>query len=193
MKLPRSYYLTTDVADLAKGLLGKVLCTKFDGIVSSGIITETEAYAGAIDKASHAYGDKKTKRTNTMYLSGGCSYVYLIYGMHHLFNVVSNIEGIPHAVLIRGIKPFEGLEEMIKRRGGKSDKGFTQGPGTLSQALGIKTLHDGIDLQGDTIWIEDRGINIEPSTIMARPRVGVDYAGDHALWEWNFYLDHDYQ
>jgi len=188
-KLSRPYYLTPDVADLAKDLLGKVLCTSIDGVMTTGMIIETEAYAGAIDKASHAYGNKMTNRTKTMYLEGGCSYVYLIYGMHHLFNVVSNIEGIPHAVLIRGIEPIEGVEEMIKRRGGKVKKKFTTGPGTLSQAMGIKTSHDKFDLVGDTIWIEDRGITIKPSTIKARPRIGVDYAEDHALWEWNFYIE----
>jgi DNA-3-methyladenine glycosylase len=187
-KLDETYFQNEDVCVLASDLLGKVLCTSFDGVLTSGIIVETEAYAGAIDKASHAYGDKKTKRTATMYLKGGLSYVYLIYGMHHLFNVVSNKEGIPHAILIRAIEPIDGISIMLKRRGGKVTKNFTYGPGTLSQALGIKTSHDKFDLQGESIWIEDRAIDIGVENIKKQARIGVDYAEDHALWEWNYYL-----
>ena len=114
----KTYYLTSDVVELAKDLIGKIVCTYIDGVLTSGMILETEAYAGAIDKASHAYGNKRTKRTDTMFASGGIAYVYLIYGMHHLFNVVSNKEGTPHAVLIRAIEPIDGIATMLKRRKG---------------------------------------------------------------------------
>lgn len=188
-KLDRAYYLNEDVNGLAIDLLGKVLCTNIFGVYTSGIITETEAYAGPIDKASHAYANKKTKRTETMFLEGGIAYVYLIYGIHHLFNVVTNVEGTPHAILIRGIKPIDGKEKMIERRGWA--KNISNGPGTLSQALGIKTSHDKEDLTSTSIWIEDRGIKIAKEMINKRPRIGVEYAEDHALWEWNYFIDPD--
>jgi DNA-3-methyladenine glycosylase len=189
MRLTPEFYTRSDVVQVAKDLLGKVIVTHIDGEITSGIITETEAYAGPIDKASHAYQNKHTKRTKTMFETGGIAYVYLIYGIHHLFNVVTNIKGIPHAVLLRGIVPLEGLVIMQKRRNTAKQKGFTAGPGTASQALGITTAFDGVDLQGDKIWIEDRAIHIPANKIIAKPRIGVDYAGEHAKWEWNFIVD----
>ena len=185
-RLDKAFFLRTDVVQIAKELLGKVIVTKIDDQLTSGIITETEAYAGPIDKASHAYGNKKTKRTQTMFKEGCIAYVYLIYGIHHLFNFVSNVEGIPHAILLRGIVPLRGLDIMQKRRNTTKQSGFTLGPGTASQALGITTALDGVDLLGDKIWVEDAGIEIAPLSIIAKPRIGVDYAGEHAKWEWNF-------
>lgn len=177
MKLPSEYYLHSDVVWLARDLLGKVICTEIDGHRAAGIITETEAYAGETDKASHAYGGRRTPRTETMYAQGGCAYVYLCYGIHHLFNVVSNCEGIPHAVLLRGIRPVEGEAVILKRRNKqKLDQKIAAGPGTLTQALGIKTYHDLTDLTGNTIWIEDRGIQIPNSNIKTGKRIGIDYA-----------------
>src|ERR1700739_2187259 len=114
--LKRSFYLQEDVVLVAKDLLGKGLCTHINGKFTSGIITETEAYAGVFDKASHAFGGKRTPRNENMYARGGTLYVYLCYGIHHLFNVVTNNEDIPHAVLIRAIKPLEGIETILKRR-----------------------------------------------------------------------------
>ena len=190
-RLDKAFFLRSDVVQIAKELLGKVIVTKIDGQITSGIITETEAYAGPIDKASHAYGNKKTKRTQTMFKEGGIAYIYLIYGIHHLFNFVSNVEGIPHAILLRGIVPLKGLDIMQKRRNTNKQNGFTLGPGTASQALGITTDLDGEDLQVDKIWVEDAGIKIALSTIISKPRVGVDYAGEHAKWLWNFELDMD--
>ena len=185
-RLDKAFFLREDVTQIAKELLGKVIVTQIDGQLTSGIITETEAYAGPIDKASHAYGNKFTKRTQTMFEEGGIAYIYLIYGIHHLFNFVSNVEGIPHAILLRGIIPVDGIDTMQKRRKTKKQIGFTLGPGTASQALGITTALDGEDLQGDKIWVGDKGIKITPSQIIAKPRVGVDYAGEHAKWLWNF-------
>jgi DNA-3-methyladenine glycosylase len=190
-RLLRDFYTGSDVVQIAKDLLGKVIVTNIEGQITSGIITETEAYAGPIDKASHAYKNKKTNRTKTMFETGGIAYVYLIYGIHHLFNFVTNIKGIPHAVLLRGIVPIEGLEIMQKRRNTLKKNKFTLGPGTASQALGITTALDGVDLLGDKIWVEDRGIQIQSTKIITQPRIGVDYAGEHAKWEWNFKLEMD--
>ena len=187
--LNKHFYLRGNVTQIAKDLLGKVIVTNIEGQITSGIITETEAYAGPIDKASHAYQNKKTNRTKTMFETGGIAYVYLIYGIHHLFNFVTNIKGIPHAVLLRGIVPVDGLAIMQQRRKTTKQNGFTLGPGIASQALGISTAYDGVDLQGDKIWIEDRGIEIPSAKIIATPRIGVDYAGEHAKWEWNFKVD----
>lgn len=201
MKLEKDFYLHEDVVQVAKDLLGKYLCTKIDGKLTSGIITETEAYAGEIDKASHAFGNRRTNRTEIMFADGGVSYVYLCYGIHHLFNVVTNFRDTPHAVLIRAIKPADGLETILERRN-MSGKGkaadilqkdkknkIAGGPGTVSQALGIKTKHTGLDLTGKVIWIEDRGLKIHKKDIIAGPRVGVDYAGDHAQWPYRFIIN----
>jgi len=185
-RLDKTFFVRDDVTQIAKELLGKVIVTQIDGHFTSGIIFETEAYAGPIDKASHAYENKFTRRTQTMFKEGGIAYIYLIYGIHHLFNFVTNVKGIPHAVLLRGIVPLSGLDVMQKRRNTAKQNGFTLGPGTASQALGITTALDGEDLQGNKIWVEDRGIEIAPSSIIAKPRIGVDYAEDHAKWLWNF-------
>lgn len=187
MKLTNDFYQRTDVVQIARDLLGKELITNIDGELTSGIITETEAYNGIVDRASHAYGGKFTPRTQTMYAAGGVSYVYLCYGIHHLFNVVTNIEGVPHAVLIRNIKPLKGLETILQRRNKtKANKTLSTGPGTLSQALGIKTIHNGLLLQENTIWIEDVGLKIDPENIKSTPRIGVDYAGEDALLPYRF-------
>ena len=183
-KLDRSFYTRADVVLIARELLGKVLVTHIDGQRTTGIISETEAYAGIGDRASHAYAGKRTRRNEPMYRNGGTTYVYLCYGIHHLFNVVTNSAEEPHAILIRAIRPLEGIATMTARRA--PAKATTGGPGTLSQALGIRTVHSGLDLLGDTIWIEDRGIAIPESTLIIGPRVGVDYAGDDALLPYRF-------
>jgi DNA-3-methyladenine glycosylase len=190
-KLDANFYQQQDVVLIAQQLLGKELITNIDGVITSGIITETEAYAGITDRASHAYGGRQTQRNQNMYAAGGICYVYLCYGIHHLFNVVTNTNGKPHAVLIRNIKPAKGLHTILYRRNKKKvDKTLSTGPGTMSQALGIRTLHNGIDLLGDTIWIEDAGINPSPKEIKATPRIGVDYAGDDALLPYRFVFDY---
>lgn len=189
-KLPISYYLQTDVVKLAEDLIGKILVTNFNGTITSGIITETEAYNGIIDKASHAFGGRRTNRTETMYKQGGTAYVYLCYGIHHLFNVVTNVQEVPHAVLIRAIKPFEGEKAILKRRKSKVlTKGLCVGPGKVSSALGITTKHNSVDLSGNKIWIEDRGIKLRPSKIKRGPRIGVDYAGKDAKLPYRFWIE----
>lgn len=187
-KLPFSFYLNTDVNSLARQLIGKMLFTQIDGEITAGIIVETEAYAGIEDKASHAYGGRLTDRTKTMYLKGGVSYVYLCYGIHNLFNVVTGPLNMPHAVLIRGVEPVIGTEIMLQRRGMTLLKpNLTAGPGALSKALAIDRTFNAKDLTGEEIWIED-GWDVDPESIVAAPRVGVGYAADHALLPWRYYI-----
>ena len=143
MKLTEDFYSRDNVVEISRDLLGKVLCTKLDRVVTSVVITETEAYAGVTDKASHAFGDRRTKRTKPIYGPGGHAYVYLCYGLHHLFNVVTNVEGVPHAVLIRAGQPLDGVDEMLTRRNKKDiDKTFLAGPGQHRASAGY---HDGSD------------------------------------------------
>ncbi|HEV7231058.1 MAG TPA: DNA-3-methyladenine glycosylase [Bacteroidia bacterium] len=187
MKLERDFYRREDVVRISKELLGKSLFTRIGGKTTSGIIIETEAYAGVNDKASHAFGGRRTARTETMFGNGGFAYVYLCYGIHHLFNVVTNSAEVPHAVLIRAILPEKGLSTMLERRHKeKLVPSLCAGPGTVSEALGIKVSHTGTDLTGKTIWIEDRGLKIPNQSIVAGPRVGVDYAGKDALLPYRF-------
>lgn len=188
-KLPFSFYQNEDVTDLALHLLGKQLFTLIDGVLTGGIIVETEAYNGVLDKASHAYGGRFTNRTKTMYGQGGISYVYLCYGIHHLFNVVTGGENTPHAVLIRGLDPIKGLDIMLSRRNMSALKpNLTAGPGALAKAMGIDSNLNAKDLLGDEIWIEDNGIYYAEDQIVAAPRIGVAYAEDHALLPWRFYV-----
>ena len=187
-KLSLSFYQDDDVVALSKKLIGKHLLTQINGsIITGGEIVETEAYAGITDKASHAYNNRLTKRTKTMYEQGGVAYVYLCYGMHHLLNVVTNKQGIPHAVLIRAIKPLVGIDLMIKRRKkNKLDSTLTSGPGSLSQALGITKKQNGISFfSSKEIWIEDKKKTPEKN-IISSPRVGVSYAEEDALLPWRF-------
>lgn len=186
-KLPRSFYERDDVVQISKELIGKVICTNFDGILTTGIIVETEAYNGRTDKACHAYPDVRTARTETIYGPSGYAYVYLCYGIHHLFNVVTNQEGLADAILIRAIKPVEGKEVMVQRRGKERlQPVITNGPGKLSQALGITTSDNKSDLLGELIWIEDQGLEISEEEIASGPRIGVDYAGEDAKLPWRF-------
>ncbi len=185
--LPLAYYQHKDVLFLSQDLLGKFLVTEINGKRTSGKIVETEAYRAPEDKASHAYNYRRTRRNEVMYHSGGVCYVYRCYGIHALFNVVTNDAEVPHAILIRAIEPVEGVDIMLERRKkSKIDKTLTAGPGTLSQALGIDTIHNGQPLVNSTIWIEDRGLFVQSDEIIASPRVGVDYAKEDALLPWRF-------
>lgn len=194
--LPRSFYLRTDVVAVARDLLGKYLCTWIGEKFTSGMIVETEAYAGASDRASHAYGNRRTARTEIMFRIGGTAYVYLCYGMHSLFNVVTNDEGIPHAVLIRGIVPADGPEHMLERTDKKSfPKNPGIGPGKVSKLVGIHYSHTGIDLtvtgsnvNKPFVWIEDRGYRVNPGRIKVTARIGVGYAGEDAHLPYRFIL-----
>ena len=177
-----------DVVQIAKDLLGKYLFTDLNNEgLTGGIIVETEAYAGVNDKASHAFGNRRTNRTEVMYMEGGVAYVYLCYGIHSLFNIVTNIKDVPHAVLIRGIKPVEGLEIMLARSNKKKiDDKVGIGPGNVSKLLGIHFSHSGESITGNKIWLVDNGALISPQSMIAGPRVGVDYAGDDAFLPYRF-------
>ena len=189
MKLKEEYYLNEDVVSLAKDLLGKILYTKIDNEITAGIIVETEAYFGIKDKASHAYGGRRTNRTETMYSNGGIAYVYLCYGMHNLFNIVSSKENDPHAVLIRGIEPLVGIDIIEQRRNMPHTKGaISAGPGSAAKALGIDKTFNAKNLTGDEIWIEDHAIRYKDEDIVATPRVGIAYAKEHALLPWRFFI-----
>ncbi|MEP1151747.1 MAG: DNA-3-methyladenine glycosylase [Balneola sp.] len=185
--LNRSFYTGDDPVPIAKALLGKVLCTNFEGAFTTGMIVETEAYNGRCDNACHSYVHGKTDRTEIMFEDPGFAYVYLCYGIHHLFNVVTNSKGNADAVLIRGIEPLDGIDTILKRRRkSKLERSVGGGPGIASQALGITTDHYGADLCDNVIWIEDRNIQIKDSEIIASPRVGVDYAGENVKLPWRF-------
>ena len=193
-KLPVSFYQREDVLQVARELLGKILVTRFGGIETSGRIVEVEAYAGVIDKASHAYGGRRTARNEVMYGDGGGAYVYLCYGIHHLFNVVTNGKDVPHAILIRALEPLKGMETMLKRTGKKNpdsyreDNTLTRGPGNLSKALGIFTTHSGYSLQSNQLFIADDGFVFKRNEIGISPRIGVEYAGKDALLPYRFYV-----
>jgi DNA-3-methyladenine glycosylase len=185
VKLGNDFYLRDDVVAISRELLGKVLCTRLEGGLTKAIITETEAYAGVTDRASHAYGGRRTARTEPMWGDGGSAYVYLCYGIHHLFNVVTNKAGIPHAILIRAGEPLSGTDLMLKRRDKAAlDKTLLGGPGSIARALGISTANTGASLMNGEIWIEDDGIEID--AVIAGPRVGVDYAGEDAALPYRF-------
>ncbi|WP_114937878.1 DNA-3-methyladenine glycosylase [Mucilaginibacter endophyticus] len=189
MKLPESYYLGDDVVSISKDLLGKYLFTCIDGVITGGYIVETEAYNGVVDKASHAFGNRLTPRTKTMFMQGGIAYVYLCYGIHEMFNIVTSVEGRPQAILIRAIQPTDGIEAMQVRRNMSVLKpNITAGPGSVAKALGISRNINAFSLQSDTIWIEDRGLHFPDEQIKAGPRIGVAYAAEDALLPYRFYV-----
>ena len=189
IKLEFGFYQRRDVTKIAKELLGKILVTNLKGIITSGRIVECEAYAGAIDKASHASGGRRTARNEIMYGAGGYAYVYLCYGIHHLFNVVTNSVDKPHAILVRALDPLEGIEKMLRRTEKKRlDNTLTRGPGNVSKAMGISTRDSGISLLGNKIFIVDDGTRYRAQEIGASPRIGVDYAGEDALLPYRFYV-----
>jgi len=188
MILPKSFYKGEDILSISKQLLGKKLCTNFNGQITSGIIVETEAYKAPEDKASHAFGNKLTPRTKTMFSPPGTGYVYIIYGMYHLFNVITGPEGTAHCILIRAIEPVDGLEAMKIRRGFDSvKKTLTNGPGKLSIALGIRKDYDATDLAiQEDIWIEEAWPEIPKEEILVGPRVGMSTAEECSNWPFRF-------
>lgn len=185
--LPQSFYWDQDVLAISRALLGKCLLTFVDNQLTGGIIVETEAYYGVEDKACHAFNNRRTERTSTMYLAGGVAYVYLCYGIHHLLNIVTATLDVPHAVLIRAIQPVEGVSLMLKRRNMKTLQArLTAGPGALTQALGITRVHNGCSLTQTPIWLEERGIQVKKKEIITSPRVGIDYAQEYRDKPWRF-------
>lgn len=189
MLLPKSYYLHQDVVYLAKDLIGKYLFSKIDGQLCGGIITETEAYKGITDRACHAFGGRRTPRNEMMYAEGGVAYVYFCYGMHNMLNVVTNQQDMPEAILIRAIHATHGEELMLKRTGKpQMTSQVTNGPGKVTKALGITRIDNGVSLQSNRIWIEDRNFDLSKTEILITPRIGVDYAGADALLPYRFIL-----
>ena len=188
-KLDQDFYLRKEVLQIAKELLGKVLVTCWEGVETSGRIVELEAYRGVKDKASHAYGGRRTERNESMYAAGGRAYIYLCYGIHHLVNVVTHQAGTPHAILIRALEPLSGIPVMLQRTGKSSgDPSLTRGPGNLSKAMGLQVAHDGFDLGSQEFYIASDGWTLPSSRISRSPRIGVDYAGEDALLPYRFYI-----
>ena len=186
--LPHKFYTRNDVHAIARELLGKVLVTHIGEQTTSGIIVETEAYCPD-DRASHAYQRKLTRRNSVMFREGGIAYVFMNYGIHYLFNVVTNLENEPDAVLIRALQPLEGIEVMMKRRDKPDPTRITSGPGALSKALGIDLNQNGLNLSGEIVRIEeDDSLNLGGFKIVSSRRIGVDYAGEHARLPWRYYI-----
>ena len=188
-KLPHCFFLDEHVPELARSLLGCRLWTRTNSRTTAGVIVETEAYDGIKDKASHAYGGRRTSRTKIFYHTGGIAYTYLCYGIHTLFNIITGPEEIPHAILIRAIAPCEGVDVILERRGQKRLKRNTAGgPGLVSQALGITRAHNGLPVDGNQIWLTEPFVHEKPAQeeIVASPRVGIDYAGKDAYLPWRF-------
>ncbi|SHG36062.1 DNA-3-methyladenine glycosylase [Cnuella takakiae] len=187
-KLPPAFYLRPDVVLVARELLGKVLVTGWQGRFTAGRIVETEAYAGELDRASHAYRGR-TPRTTVMFENGGTAYVYLCYGLHQMFNIVTNRESIPHAVLIRALEPLTGIDIMLERTGKKKlDHTLTRGPGNVGKAMGFHTSQCGVSLQSEDLFIADDGYRVADDAVAVGPRIGVDYAGEDALLPYRFFL-----
>ncbi len=183
--IPRSYFLHNKVTEIAEDLIGKVLCTQINNVLCRGVIIETEAYSGYDDKACHAHNGKRTKRTEIFYRQGGIAYVYLCYGIHHLFNIITNHAEVGDAVLIRSLAPIEGIEVMQNRMG-KLDQRLCSGPGKLSKAMGISMEHNGIELSCSAIWVENTAEESNDLQIEKSKRIGVEFAGADANKLWRF-------
>jgi DNA-3-methyladenine glycosylase len=184
--LPESFFIHKDVTRIAKGLLGKELFNVVDGQTTSGLIVETEAYSYR-ERGCHAFNNKLTERNKVMFEEGGIAYVYLCYGIHHLFNVVTNKKGKADAVLIRALQPSQGTAHMLARMNVNTLKRITSGPGKLTKAMGIDRKWNGVSLTNSDLWIAE-SVNVEPNQIITSTRVGIDYAGEDAKLPWRFYL-----
>jgi DNA-3-methyladenine glycosylase len=188
-KIPLLFYTRKDVVLIAKELIGKIIVTNFDGIITSGRIVETEAYIGITDKASHSYNKKRTARNEHMYAPAATAYVYICYGLHQMLNIVTNAKDVPDAILIRAIEPLLGIDTMQKRTGKKIlDKTLTRGPGNVGKALGIFKYHSGLNLLDEEIYLLNDGFKIPKDKIGISKRIGVESAGADALLPYRFYL-----
>ena len=186
--VPRSFYSDPNPVKVARGLLGKIVRVKGKSGDCAARIVETEAYGGAQDRASHAWRGR-TARNESMFGRPGTAYIYLCYGIHRMMNVVTAPEGVAAAVLIRGVEPLEGVEQMARRRGvPASEFRLTAGPGALTQALGICMDWCGSDLVCGPISIEDDGVKVPKAKIESGRRVGVNYAGPAARFPWRFWI-----
>ena len=188
-KLSLQFYSRKNVVKIAEDLIGKILVTNFEGIITSGRIVETEAYVAGIDKASHAFGGRRTARNEHMYAAAATAYVYICYGMHQMFNIVTNKKNVPDAILIRAIEPMEGIDVMLQRSGKTTlDATITRGPGNVGRALGIFKAHSGTLLLEDSIYIASDGYKIKKEEIGVSGRIGVESAGKDALLPYRFYV-----
>ncbi len=186
-KLTESFYQRSDVNVIARELLGMILVTNFDGVITSGRIVETEAYTGVEDRASHAYGGRRNARLEPLYAGPGTVYMYICYGLHHLFNVVTNRAGVPHVVLVRGLEPLKGIDRMLERTG-RTEPGnnLTRGPGNLSRALGLNKIHSSGSLLSAEIYIEDDGTRYSDEQVRVTTRIGIDGAGPDAMLPYRY-------
>ncbi|PWG82133.1 DNA-3-methyladenine glycosylase [Pararcticibacter amylolyticus] len=188
-KLPLSFYLRDDVVQISRDLIGKQIFTYLDGLLTSAIIVETEAYRGPEDKGSHAFNGRRTARNDIMYYAGGVTYMYICYGIHDMLNIVTGPEGTSHAVLIRALQPVDGLDIMRERRAVYSDdKRLCKGPGALARAMGLNKTHNGLSLLGDQIWLEDRGLEVPEEDIVASARIGLNIDSPYKEIPWRFYI-----
>ncbi|MEP6712372.1 MAG: DNA-3-methyladenine glycosylase [Ferruginibacter sp.] len=189
-KLALQFYDREDVVQVAKDLLGKIVVTNIDNIITSGRIVETEAYVAHIDKASHSYNGRRTARNEHMYAAPGTAYIYICYGMHQMLNVVTNKKEIPDAVLIRAIEPVDGIDAMLARTGKpRLDYTLTKGPGNTGKALGISKNHSGLVLLDDAIAIyENKKFKLTADEIGSSKRIGVESAGADGLLPYRFYI-----
>lgn len=188
-KLPQSFYLRSEVVSVARDLIGKIIVSQLGPHRTSGRIVETEAYVAFTDRASHAYRGRRTTRNEHMYAIGGTLYVYICYGLHQMVNVVTNREGTPDAVLIRGIEPLEGQKWMQQRTGkGNKDPSITRGPGNVGKALGIFKPHSGLSLHGNQIYLASDGYQVNPDQIGISSRIGVESAAEDATLPYRFFL-----
>lgn len=187
--LSKEFYLDEDILKISKSLLGKIIYTQIEDKICAAKIVETEAYKAPEDKASHAYANKKTNRTEVMFEEGGIIYMYLCYGLHQMLNIVTGPKGTAHATLIRAVEPITNIELMrTRRKHPKSDLNIGSGPGKVGQAMGLKLMHNGSSLltREHLIWIEDHGLIIPDQQIICSPRVGIAYAEEYAMYPWRF-------
>lgn len=202
-RLSRDFY-DGDTVAIAQALLGKLLVRRLDGQLLAGRITETEAYIGRCDKACHAYNYRRTPRTETLFLAPGYAYIYLIYGMYHCLNFVTEPEGEPAAVLLRAVEPVAGLETIRRLRYGDKPltpyriRNFLNGPGKVCQGFGLTRAQNGLDLTGDELFLcdgpEDLGLPCPAprrERICRGPRIGVDYAQEARDFPWRFWLEEE--
>ncbi len=185
--IQRDFYLRDNVSEIARELIGKILYSKVNNMLTAGMIVETEAYCGKSDRASHAYPDKKTRRNAVMFEEGGVAYVYFIYGIHYMFNIVTNIKDYPDAILVRALEPSAGVDIMMSRRNKLKPDRLTSGPGSLCEAMGINMKQYGVLLDSQIVWLE-HGKTYGFKDIIQTTRIGVKYAGVDALLPWRFYL-----
>lgn len=187
LPITEEFFLRTDPVLIAKQLIGCQIYSRIGGELTGGRIVETEAYKAPGDRASHAYGNKRTPRTETMFARGGCSYIYLCYGIHHLFNIVTGPTETPHAVLLRAIQPLEGIPVMRERRKHPNELNLANGPGKLSEALGITRDYNESPLTNPkgAIWLCGPGETQHPQVVTSH-RIGINYAGEDALLPWRF-------